>query len=65
MKYVTKNTGQLETMLKVILAPDVGHRSNVLLVAKAASGPTRRLRAELLPLDRGPFIQQFPEGAPN
>jgi len=23
-KYVTKNTGQLETMLKVILAPDVG-----------------------------------------
>jgi hypothetical protein len=22
-KYVTKNTGQLETMLKVILAPDV------------------------------------------
>lgn len=22
MKYVTKNTGQLETMLKVILAPD-------------------------------------------
>ncbi len=23
VKYVTKNTGQLETMLKVILAPDV------------------------------------------
>jgi hypothetical protein len=28
-KYVTKNTGQLETMLKVILAPDVSRAMSV------------------------------------
>lgn len=63
-KYVTKNTGQLETMLKVILAPDASQASNADSDTDRSLGSPRRLCPELLPAHRRSIVQQLSEGQP-